>query len=363
MPECQNCGMVFMSHELDRNELCENCARQARAANSHKPKSCVRCGDHGLFLYLDPEGYCENCRPAVDAERKAQRHAERLAQYYQSCQNGTARPDVQRIYNAFRAKYPDALITGIEAKDEGKRVIVHLEGGDKYSVVFNALTNDVDVSKVDKPFVEQRPISEDNFHVVAPEEKKKGGCLSTILKAICWVVGIYFACAFLVTLSSELSSKPSSKPKVTAAPTATAPISDVASWVKHYAKSSLPDDTKLDSVEYLPQSKRLYVICEMDSMWNGKAYLKASAEFVSNFCSRIRTYSGLNDDVTVIVIVNGPFIDKEGNDMIAVGVRAEYSFEKIQRLNYEYFDNALYSHPEWIIEAADEYKISPAYLK
>lgn len=359
MPQCKKCGMIFMNYELDRFGHCENCAdkrkRTSVVVSRSSSKVCARCGDHGLFLYIGPEGYCENCRPKVDAERKAQRRAERLAQYYQSCQNGTARPGAQRIYNAFRAKYPDALITGIEAKDNDTRMVVHLEGGVKYNVVFNALTNDVDVTKIDEP-------SGNQISSPPPVEPKRSGCVAVFLKAVLKVVGIYFAIAILIALLTGDSSKSSSTPKVTAAPTATAPVSDVVTWIKYYAESSLPDDTKLDSVEYLPQTKRLYVICEMDSMWNGKAYLRASAKFINNFCNRICTYSGLNDDVTVIVIVNGPFIDKEGNDMISVGVRAEYSFEKIKRLNYEYFDNALYSHPERIIEAADEYKISPAYL-
>lgn len=367
MGKCRGCYFQYPDHTLSRDGYCEQCEKQRAKSlraesRQNGRKSCSRCGDHGLFLYIDSDGLCDNCRPKVEAERREKRRLEALRSNYEMLKEGKAEPDLQRTYDAFHRKYPNALVTGVQVTGDSARINVYLAGGYVYKVTFNPLTNEADVSKSGGSSSDQRPISEANFYDVAPQEKKKGGCLSAVFKGVCWVVGIYFAFAILMVLLSVDSSKSSSTPKVTAAPTATAPVSDVVAWIKYYAKSSLPDDTKLDSVEYLPQTKRLYIICEMDSMWNGKAYLRASAEFISNFCNKIRSYSGLSDDVTVIAIVNGPFIDKEGNDMIAVGVRAEYSFEKIKRLNYGYFDNALYSHPEWIIEAADEYKISPAYL-
>lgn len=193
MPQCKKCGMIFMNYELDRFGHCENCAdkrkRTSVVVSRSSSKVCARCGDHGLFLYIDPEGYCENCRPKVDAERKAQRRAERLAQDYQSCQNGTARPGAQRIYNAFRAKYPDALIIGIEAKDNDMRMVVHLEGGDRYNAVFNALINDVDVTKVGAPGPDRTSDSGLAQHTVAaastkPEKSYGLACFVSVLSLL-----------------------------------------------------------------------------------------------------------------------------------------------------------------------------------
>ena len=62
------------------------------------------------------------------------------------------------------------------------------------------------------------------------------------------------------------------------------------------------------------------------------------------------------------IIINGPFIDAEGNDTIALGVRAKYTSDKLQRLNYDYFESYTYTKPERIIEAANDYHINPLYL-
>lgn len=211
MPQCKRCGMMFMSHELDRNELCENCARQARASNARKskPKACARCGNHGLFLYIEPDGFCENCRPFVEAERRERQRRERASQNYQLCQNGTARHDVQRIYDAFRAKYPNALIVGIEPKDEDRRMIVHLEGGDLYNAVFNALTNDVDVTKVGAPGPERASNYGPAQHSVAaasakPEKSYGLACVVSVLSLLYNIFLLLFSYAggFVGVISS-----------------------------------------------------------------------------------------------------------------------------------------------------------------
>lgn len=191
MPVCKNCGEVKYAFELDQNELCERCSGQARAANARKskPKVCARCGDHGLFLYIEPDGICENCRPFVEAERREKQRREHASQNYQLCQNGTARHDVQRIYDAFRANYPNALVVGIEPKDEDRRMIVHLEGGDRYNAVFNALTNDVDVTKVDAPGPERAsnygPVQHSVDAASAKPEKSYGlACVVSVLSLL-----------------------------------------------------------------------------------------------------------------------------------------------------------------------------------
>lgn len=60
---------------------------------------------------------------------------------------GRGSPVIQRIFDAFIRRYPDALITGVSIKDGGKKLLFYLDGKPSYYTTFNPLTNDVDLVK------------------------------------------------------------------------------------------------------------------------------------------------------------------------------------------------------------------------
>lgn len=373
MAFCRQCGANFLDEHLNRDHLCADCAkalsaerRLSQKKERNRKKTCLRCGAHGLFLYIDPEGYCENCRPKVDAERKAQRRSERLAQNYQSCQNGTARPGVQRIYSAFRAKYPDALIAGIETKNGGNCLIVHLDGGDKYNVVFNALTNDVDVLKIGDSSVNDQTTVDDHRYVSSPEKNKKGGCLSILFKTICWVAGLYFALIFFIAFFSViLNNDYTGKTASTPAPTSTAPADDVVAWVSYYAELGVADNVSFRTVEETTSAgqKILVVKFFLSPMSKEKYYRVAAAQTIIQVGESIRNGNYHKGYDSVNFLFYGGFIDQYGNRKESLGIRAWYTTEELSLLNFDYFESSVYHDPDAIIKASDDYIIHPAYQK
>lgn len=300
--------------------------------------TCQRCG---IKLCRQDEKigvYCYQCRE----KREREIANEKLVRNLDYCRKGEAMQNAQRIYDAFVSEYPGALLTGIDVKDSGNMLLLYLDGKPAYFAKMNVLTGKATLEKYDNA-----PAS------TSTPSKKNSGCLTS-----CFIV-LAVLLVLIWALEHQTPSTKTSSPKVTVRPTATAPANDVESWVKYYANKNMPDDMHLGSVQYLPLTSRLYVICDMDTMWNGKAYLRACSEFITGFCENVKNLDGFE---TVILTFNGPFIDREGNDITAVGVKAEYSVEKLRRLNFDYFDNYTRSDPAKIIKAADDYTISPAYL-
>lgn len=101
---------------------------------------CVECGATVLYDTLNDECLCRKC--AV----RMQRNAKMRTQNLNICQGGTAKPNVQRIYDAFVAKYPDALLTGISVQDDGERLLLYLDNKPMYYAAIDPLTNAISLS-------------------------------------------------------------------------------------------------------------------------------------------------------------------------------------------------------------------------
>lgn len=101
---------------------------------------CERCNARVPVQELDAFGFCDRC--AHQASRNAATRSNNLT----TCQGGTAKPNVQRIYDAFVAKYPDALLTGISVQDDGERLLLYLDNKPMYYAAIDPLTNAISLS-------------------------------------------------------------------------------------------------------------------------------------------------------------------------------------------------------------------------
>lgn len=108
---------------------------------------CRDCGRSRWARQLDGMGRCDDCSAKARKKRQAARNMEIRRKNYTACRNGTAAPEYQRIYDAFIAEYPDALIDNISVHPGENRIVVYLQGDVAYDVTFNPLLNTVDVVK------------------------------------------------------------------------------------------------------------------------------------------------------------------------------------------------------------------------
>lgn len=108
---------------------------------------CVRCGKRMPPFRLTSDGLCESCAKAAAEESRKKRLQNIRAENYQHFLAHETDHKSQRIFDAFIKKYPDALITGVSVKDDGKKLLFYLDGNPMYYATFNPLTNDVDLVK------------------------------------------------------------------------------------------------------------------------------------------------------------------------------------------------------------------------
>lgn len=101
---------------------------------------CLKCGEKVWEMDLDRNGVCRRCIAAREDKGAAIR-----AENLDVCRRRCAKPNIQRIFDGFIAKYPDALITGISVQDDGQKLLVYLDGKPMYYVTHNPLTNSVDL--------------------------------------------------------------------------------------------------------------------------------------------------------------------------------------------------------------------------
>ena len=286
-------------------------------------------------------------------EEAKKRLADRLASNYLACQNGTARPSVLRVYEAFVKKYPEAQITGIGVPpDDERKLSVCLDGDIVYIATYNPLTNSVDV-------VEKGAVSKTSDSITSDYPKKNNsGCLTACLI----FMAILLAIIYVFNFHSDTSNN-SSAPKVTAMPTATAPSDDVVAWVSYYAKLGVADDVSFRSVEETTSTgeKILVIKFFLSPMSTEKHYRVAAAQTIIWVGEPIRSRGYHNDYDSVNFLFYGGFIDQYGNRKESLGIRAWYTREELSLLNFDYFDSSVYSNPDAIIKAADDYIIHPAY--
>lgn len=158
---------------------------------------------------------------------------------------------------------------------------------------------------------------------------------------------------------------PTSTPRVTAAPTATARPGDTIAWVSYHAGKGCADDVSFRSAyENSSDGESILVIkFIMSPMSSGKSYRRAAAQTIIDVGYAIRKSGYHKKYDSVNFLFYGGFIDKYGNREENLGIRAWYTSEEIGLLNFEYFEDSVYSNPDAIIKAADDYIIHPAYQK
>lgn len=194
--------------------------------------------------------------------------------------------------------------------------------------------------------------------------------ISLAMAFLCYLVGAAdpasveaFVSAFPPETSAPTvrsTAAQTSTPTVTVAPTATAPSDHHIAWAEYYALEYMPDDMTLDIVETSTSNGEVYltIACNMDTMWDGKAYVKSAAELIIGVIPGIRDKVGF-DHVTFLFY--GPFVDKYGNSVQQLGIRAMYTLDTLSKINVSYFNSYRYSKPEAIIQAADTHMIHRAY--
>lgn len=158
---------------------------------------------------------------------------------------------------------------------------------------------------------------------------------------------------------------PTPTPRPTVAPTATPSPDDTISWVSYYAGNGCADDVSFRTVYESSSNGESILVIQfyMSPMSSGKSYRRAAAQTIIAVGSYIRDQGYHNKYDSVNFLFYGGFIDKYGNNSESLGIRAWYTSEEISLLNYAYFDGSVYSNPDAIIKAADDYIIHPAYQK
>ncbi len=269
---------------------------------------------------------------------------------YELCHAGKAPPPTQRIYDAFVRQYPDALITGISIKDDGKRLLLYLDGKPAYYASFDPLINGVGLEKCSSD-AESSPSSS------ASQQKEADGCLTIFLKAVMIVL---LAMPILSIILAFVDNDDPAPVRPTAKPTATAAQDDIISWATYYARINMPKDMSLDIVETSVSVGETYltIACNMDTMWDSDDYIRSAAQLIIDVIPLIRDRHGY-DNVTFLFY--GPFTDKYGNSTQSLGMRAMYSRHELQTINCDYFGDYIYSKPDAIFKVNKNYLIHPSY--
>lgn len=197
------------------------------------------------------------------------------------------------------------------------------------------------------------------------KEHQRGSAQGRFLRAVLLIcsLAIVFVPLYVLYQSipdSTSTSSPRRTSAPTSSPTATAPSNHHIAWSEYYVLKNMPDDVTLDVVETSTSMGEVYltIACNMDTMWDGEAYVKAAAELITGVIPGIRDKVGF-DHVTFLFY--GPFVDKYGNSVDQLGIRAMYSRDTLSKINVDYFRSRRYSDPEAVIQVADTYFIHRAY--
>lgn len=314
---------------------------------------CKRCGTRISRAESNYDGYCKPCRKSAASQKKAEAQA-LLERNHTALKEHRGRPALQRIYDSFVEQYPNALITGIAVPEMDKKLLIYLDGEPAYYATFDPLDNAAKLSK---------------YVPVTPDPAKTSPTLSIPRSSHRWTLyaGIVLLVLSVVGFirSSDSSDGASSKATSTARPTPTAtaiaPADDIVSWASYYAEKYMPDDMALDTVETSISVGETYltIACNMDVMLDSEAYLRSATELICKVGPAIRNRSGYDH---VSFLFYGPFIDKYGNSIQSLGIRAMYSLEELQIINFEYFYSRRYTDPTAVIKTNNDYLIHPSYL-
>lgn len=134
---------------------------------------------------------------------------------YDLCLKGNAAPPVQRIFDAFIRKYPDAQITGISVQDNGQRLLVYLDGNPAYYATYNPLTNFADL-EVYISFTTEKSAPVKNLASISAERGNTLSCVVSLLSLIYGFIvfmtrmdlsSIIFGCSALIALIASACDK------------------------------------------------------------------------------------------------------------------------------------------------------------
>lgn len=175
---------------------------------------------------------------------------------------------------------------------------------------------------------------------------------------------VVFLCFQLINLAGIIGDRVNAATaKPTAIPTATAPVNDILSWVNYYADMEKGKDVVFRSAYETTSAGESILVIEyyLNPMSDGDDYRRQAARTIIDVGSKIhaRKYHKMYDVINFLFY--GGFIDKYGNKTDLLGIRAWYENEDFEKLNFSYFDGRIYSDPDAIIRAADEYTIHRAY--
>lgn len=107
---------------------------------------CNHCGAH-LHRHERALGLCYDCQQKQINEKQNDVMKNNLV----SLQEGRAKAEFQRIYDAFVRAYPDALLTAVGCNSSYHHIVVYLEDKPMYYVTFDPLRNSVNLEPYDTP--------------------------------------------------------------------------------------------------------------------------------------------------------------------------------------------------------------------
>ena len=93
---------------------------------------CKGCGKKEWPIFLTESGYCQDCSDARYSNQG-------LYDCKKTFVERRAPANLQRIYDAFRKEYPDALVTGV-LQHSDDCIIIYLDGKPAYYATFDPLT-------------------------------------------------------------------------------------------------------------------------------------------------------------------------------------------------------------------------------
>lgn len=305
---------------------------------------CIMCKSRYKSSQLDMNNVCRACNSEMQMKAERQRKVNLSV-----LKEGRAKPAAQRVFDAFVKDYPDAFLTGIGVYDEGEKLRIYLDGMPKYDATLDLLTGKVKLV----PY-----IAPDITPSTPSPEKNHSGCLKSFLIAL----AVLFAMIYVFNNQTDPSDK-SSAPKATASPTSTAPADDILSWVSYYADTGKGDDVVFRSAKENTSAGEKILVIEfyLNPMSKNKYYRLAAAQTILNVGSSIRSKKLHKNYDSINFLFYGGFVDKYGNKTESLGIRAWYEDYEFEKLNFDFFKSTLYSDPDAIIKAADEYIIHRLY--
>lgn len=156
---------------------------------------CDRCGKHVRYVtdYNLKYGMCDKCTDIKDKEIS---HANQVRyRNYQTLLSREGRPGNQKIFDAFVAQYPNAMITGVGIVERERKLLFHLDGKPAYYATLNPLTGAADIvsyqavqaQKEEETRAESDAIAAEN---AARSRSKNAGC-SIFLAVLGAIYGLF----------------------------------------------------------------------------------------------------------------------------------------------------------------------------